>query len=260
LKHLSVKDFTLPMAEINPLSNLRSRRVGSLIGCIILTVALFLSPCPARAATIVLDPGHGGNNRGASGSGEFPEKRFTLALAQQIAGLLAGRHRVELTRTADIDIAPADRAAVANHLRADLMISLHTAAAPYCADRTAAVYYHNEERLSFPPEMPIPGTAAGTDGDRPAWARLQIRHQHQSQHLAAAIRRALIDGGSVDTVTVGSAPLVVLMGADLPAVLLEVGCLHPTVPLTAQQFSQQLTDYAEPIAAAIETAVNELAR
>ena len=248
------------MAAINPLSGLRSRRVVSLIGFLFLAGTVFLSPCPTRAASIVLDPGHGGNDRGASGSGEFPEKRFTLALAQQIAGLLAGRHRVELTRTADIDLSPADRAAVANHLQADLMISLHAAVAPYCTDRTATVYYHNEERLVFPPEMSIPGTPGGLDAERPAWARLQIRHQHQSQHLAAAIKRALIDGGSVDVVTVGSAPLVALMGADLPAVLLEVGCLHPTVPLTAQQFSQQLTDYAEPIAAAIETAVNELAR
>ena len=55
-------------------------------------------------------------------------------------------------------------------------------------------------------------------------------------------------------------PLVALMGADLPAVLLEVGCLHPKSPLTSRQFKQQLGDWAEPIAAAIEMALDELAR
>jgi N-acetylmuramoyl-L-alanine amidase len=260
LIHLSVKDFTFPMAAIYPLSGLRSRVAVSLLGCIFLAGSVFLSPCPSRAATIVLDPGHGGNDGGACSSCKFTEKQFTLALAQSIAARLAARHRVELTRTADIEIAPADRAAVANHLQADVMISLHAAVAPYCADRTAAVYCHDEERLSFPPEISIPGTSAGLDGDRPAWARLQSRHQHQSQHLAKAIRQALIHGGSVDEATVGSTPLVALMGADLPAVLLEVGCLHPTVPLTSQQFKQQLSDWAKPVAAAIEAALDELAR
>lgn len=248
------------MAAINPLSGLRSRMVVSLIGFVLLAGSFFLSPCPARAATIVLDPGHGGNDGGACSSGEFPEKQFTLALARDIAGLLAKRHQVVLTRTADIDLSPADRAAVANHLQANVMISLHAAVAPYCDNRTAAVFYHNEERLSFPPEISIPGAPDGLDSDRPVWARLQIRHQHLSKHLAATIRQALIDGGTVDAVTVSSAPLVALMGADVPAVLLEVGCLHPTVPLTSRQFKQQLADYAEPIAAAIETAVDELTR
>jgi hypothetical protein len=44
------------------------------------------------------------------------------------------------------------------------------------------------------------------------------------------------------------------MGADLPAVLVEVGCFHPTATLDAQAIERQLTDYAESIAA-IETAL-----
>lgn len=243
---LYVKDFTFPMATVKPFSALRSCVLVALISF------LFLPSFPARAATIVLDPGHGGSDGGAGSRSEFPEKQFTLALAQKIAGRLAARHRVELTRTADIKMAPADRAAVANHLQADLMISLHAAVAPYCGNRMAAVYYHNDERLAFPAEISIP---VDPISDRPAWARLQIRHQRQSQHLAATIKQALIDTGIMDDVTVSDAPLVALIGADLPAVLLEVGCFHPTATPDARALEQQLNDYAESIAKAIETAL-----
>jgi N-acetylmuramoyl-L-alanine amidase len=52
-----------------------------------------------------------------------------------------------------------------------------------------------------------------------------------------------------------SAPLAPLMGADLPAVLVEVGCFHPTATLDAQAIERQLTEYADAIAKAIETAL-----
>ena len=138
------------MVAIKPLPNFRTRFLASLLGFLTLIGLLLLPALPSQAAVIVLDPGHGGNDSGADRGNKFAEKQFTLALAQKIAALLEARHRVELTRTADVQMAPADRAAVANHLRADLMISLHAAVAPYCSDRTAAVYYHNDERLKIP--------------------------------------------------------------------------------------------------------------
>ena len=72
------------------------------------------------------------------------------------------------------------------------------------------------------------------------------------------MKQAFEDSGSFDKVTVASAPLVTLMGADLPAVLLEVGCIHPTVPLTQQQFERQVDNLAGPIADAIAVAIKEL--
>ncbi|WP_319521852.1 N-acetylmuramoyl-L-alanine amidase [uncultured Desulfosarcina sp.] len=208
----------------------------------------------AFAATVVLDPGHGGNNEGAGSGSAFSEKRFTLALAQAVAAALSSKHRVELTRSADIELAPADRAAVANHLKADLMVSLHAAVAPYCSDRTAAVYIHNDERLVMGS-----GKTESSKSDPPAWETLQIRHQQNSQTVAEEIRIALEASGAFDHVAVYTAPLIALMGADLPAVLLEVGCIHPTVALTKDQYEQQLNAYAGPIAAAIETALDTLA-
>ncbi len=255
---LSVKDFTLPMFATMPLPRFRSKALAFLLGFFGL-IGLFLLPAlTAQAAVIVLDPGHGGNDGGAGRDSVFAEKQFNLALAQKIAALLAERHRVEMTRTADIQLAPADRAGVANHLRADLMISLHAAVAPYCSDRTAAIYFHDDERLTIPFSNSFQGDSTESDGERPAWAKLQMQHQHQSQNLAATLKRSLAGSEPFDSVTVSGAPLAPLMGADLPAVLLEVGCMLPAAASSAQQFEQLMDGYAASIADAIETAIGEL--
>jgi N-acetylmuramoyl-L-alanine amidase len=208
-----------------------------------------------QAATIVLDPGHGGSDVGAGRGSDFPEKQFTLALAQKIAGLLPAQYRVVLTRTADIQMAPADRAAVANHLRADLMISLHAAVAPYCSERSAAVYYYTDEHLAIPDETAMRGKLSDSDNEPLPWQMLQARHKHQSLKLADVLKEALQKSGTFDQVTVYGAPLVTLMGADLPAVLIEVGCIQPSAASTTQHLAQHLDAYARAIADAIETAV-----
>ena len=243
------------MVAIKPFAIFKTRTLVTLLGCIAFIGLWLLPVLPSRAAVIVLDPGHGGNDSGAGRGSEFAEKQFTLALAQKIAVLLEARHRVELTRTADVKMAPADRAAVANHLRADLMISLHAAVVPYCSDRTAAVYYHNDERLKIPFGASSQGMPAESDADRPAWNQLQNQHQHHSQNLADTLKRSLGESDTFDSVTVSGAPLAPLMGADLPAVLVEVGCIHPAAATDPQTLEQQLDGYAASLANAIERAL-----
>lgn len=248
------------MVANKPLPIYRFQVLVTLLGFFYLIGLSFLPALPCQAAVIILDPGHGGSDSGAGRGSEFAEKQFTLVLAQKIAALLEARHRVELTRTSDIQMAPADRAAVANHLRADLMISLHAAVAPYCGDRIAAIYYHNDERLKIPFGASSQDTPAGSDADRPAWNRLQIQHQHHSQNLAATLKRSLEESDTFDSVTVSGVPLAPLMGADLPAVLVEVGCILPAAATGAQKFKLLLNDYAASIAGAIETALPGLAQ
>jgi N-acetylmuramoyl-L-alanine amidase len=223
----------------------------------IIGAALLLStPCPA--ASIVLDPGHGGNVIGAGHDKGFSEKQFTLALAQQVAALLSARHEVVLTRTADVAMSPADRAAVANHRGADLMISLHAGVAPYCGKRIAAIYYHNDDHLAIDSSVSMQNGLSESDIDRPPWTSLQSRHQHQSQYLASSIRSSFLDSGAFDRVSIRKVPLVTLMGADLPAVLIEVGCIHPP-PMPSTSFgAQEIDALAQSIASAIEAALNGL--
>lgn len=83
---------------------------------------------PTRVRTIVIDPGHGGENEGAIGVARIHEKYLTL----KIALLLADRLRellpdveIVLTRQRDESLSLRERIEVANRLKADLFLSLH---------------------------------------------------------------------------------------------------------------------------------------
>ncbi|MGZ9585773.1 N-acetylmuramoyl-L-alanine amidase family protein [Paenibacillus marinisediminis] len=77
--------------------------------------------------TIVIDAGHGGEDPGAEGvSGKY-EKEYTLALAEEVYRLLKKEAMFEphMTRSDDTFIELEDRAAYANRLNADVLISIH---------------------------------------------------------------------------------------------------------------------------------------
>jgi N-acetylmuramoyl-L-alanine amidase len=92
--------------------------------------------------TIVIDPGHGGDDGGARGIGGSVEKDVTLAFAQQLAGALrsAGRYDVRLTRESDVFLRLDERVRIARQLDADLFISVHADTIRYKNIRGATVY------------------------------------------------------------------------------------------------------------------------
>src|SRR5690349_10745949 len=92
---------------------------------------------------VVLDPGHGGRDPGATGvSGQVREKELTLALAQDLRDLLVkrGRVRVAMTREDDRYLTLDQRAAVARRLDAAMFVSLHMDSAANPLARGASVY------------------------------------------------------------------------------------------------------------------------
>ena len=258
MKNVCVKDSARFTAAAQARQPSGSGLLKGLFGLLLLAVLIGLPVGAAMAAGIVLDPGHGGNDRGAGAGDEFNEKRFTLSLAQMVAAELSPTYRVELTRSADIELAPADRAGLANHLKADLMVSLHGGVAPYCSHRSAIVYYHDDKPMVLPPTTADRGAAAESGDKFRAWEKLQIRHRQKSRKVAETIRKSLAASDAFDSVAVYRAPLAPLMGADLPAVLLEVGCFNPATALSRSQFEQDLNDFAGPIAGAIVDAVQGL--
>ena len=227
---------------------------------ILMTTLIFLlSTTPlCTPATIVLDPGHGGDDHGANNGTNYSESQFTLTLAQKTAQLLAPDHRIEMTRNSDMAVSIADRAGRANHLKADLMISLHAGVTPYCGEGKAAVYFHEDERIVFPTGISEYNQAGESEADQTAWVKLQARHQHQSQYLATLIKQSLLDEGVFDQIAVRGAPLAALMGADLPAVLIEVGCMHPSTAISASKMDQKIDKYAQSLANAVNLVVTRL--
>src|SRR4051812_2251229 len=99
---------------------------------ILLSTLLLLIPAFAAGGKpfrVVIDPGHGGQDKGATfreGKFEVSEKDVTLTLAQETAKQLRAKgYSVILTREFDQDIALPRRTAMANRVGADVFLSIH---------------------------------------------------------------------------------------------------------------------------------------
>ncbi len=100
---------------------------------------------------VVIDPGHGGRDPGASSPySTLPEKDVTLALARAIRDALArtARVRVALTRDDDTYLVLEERYEIARRLGADLFISIHADAAPANDQAHGATIYTLSEVAS----------------------------------------------------------------------------------------------------------------
>jgi len=203
--------------------------------------------------TIVLDPGHGGEDVGAKGQAGTLEKDLTLQLAQLTANHLKNQYRVLLTRSSDQGRSLADRTALANHNKADLFISIHCGAAFRHNINLSTIFYY------APPKGEPVGLDPKVDelSNNQAqmvvpWGKIQLVHIPASQRIAETLRHELTGkmSGFV-TPLVDSAPLYVLSGADMPAILYESFCL--THPDSEKRFLNQenLEKLANDMAAAI---------
>jgi len=196
--------------------------------------ALLFAPRPALQ-TIVIDPGHGGDDLGARGAGGTEEKRITLEVARRLRALIETRLgvRVILTREDDRRVSLDDRAAVANNNKADLFLSLHLNAAPV-SDVAGAEVFHlrlddegEEARRAAETEavsLPVLGGAERTL-DVIRWDLAQARHVETSAALAAMLGEELRGHIPMAARPRLEAPLRVLTGVNMPAALIEMAYL-----------------------------------
>lgn len=81
---------------------------------------------PVTEAQVVLDPGHGGSEAGASGKGGITEKDLNLDVVKRTAAILNSRGITNVvTRSADYRIPLRVRAEIANRLESDVIVSVH---------------------------------------------------------------------------------------------------------------------------------------
>ncbi len=182
---------------------------------------------PEKTARIALDPGHGGRDFGARGPTGLLEKNVCLELASQLALRLESIFQVTLTRSDDYQVERKQRAAIANQADSDLLISLHAGAGFVHSARGICIYYHADSSQSIPSGEIRRSSAAD---DRQQWERTQIRHHSASLALATTLKKYLDLAPDSPGCSIHGASLVVLEGADMPAVLIEIG--HITHPAT----------------------------
>jgi N-acetylmuramoyl-L-alanine amidase len=174
---------------------------------------------------VVIDPGHGGNDAGAKGPNNTLEKTVTLNLAHMLAQQLKARYRVVLTRNGDYGLDHSGRTAVANHAKAEIFISLHTGGSFIHNINGSAVYFYQpfqESALTTETHAPKP-----LQDNKPdvSWSMIQAKYRITSEKLANQIQSRLTTLWQPQDIKVQGAPLLVLEGADMPAVAIEIGNL-----------------------------------
>ncbi len=195
-----------------------------------------------RSETIVvIDPGHGGIEAGAIGPTGVREKDITLDLARRLRQALKKDRSISVVLTRDEDrlIGLDERTAIANHNRADLFISIHLNASPRANARGAETYYLSTEATddeartlaalenrAYRVEEKTVGSNDSKDVrslELVLWDLAQNQYLAESSLLGERVQRQLNALTGTRDRGVRQAPFRVLMGATMPAVLVEAG-------------------------------------
>lgn len=185
--------------------------------------------------TIVIDPGHGGDDSGVIGQGGTTEKEYVLTFARRLKNTIESRIglRVLLTRDQDVQVALDRRAALANNNKADLFISLHANASMRPEVRGAQVLslrlddYGGRSAVVDQGDVRVPVLGGGTRAiEVLPWDTAQIGFTQQSRSVADILRRHLATAGiAMLDVRATELALRPLVGVSMPAVMIELGML-----------------------------------
>jgi len=190
-------------------------------------------PAPPRVRTVVIDPGHGGEEVGAVGPAGALEKDVTLAVARRLRAALQNSlgYQAFLTREGDAHVPLDDRAAVANNYKADLFVSIHCNASRAQGAQGSEVYFlsyqasDDESRRVAQAEgaaLPLLSAPEGSDLSMILWDMAQAEHLEESSALASRIQEELAEVTGSQGRGIKQAPFRVLVGAAMPAVLVEI--------------------------------------
>lgn len=193
-------------------------------------------PIPAPGVrTIVIDAGHGGDDIGARSADGTQEKDVTLSVARRLRTMIEGGLglRVFLTRDDDRTMTLDERSAYANSQKADAFLSIHANAAIRPGVKGAEVYYLSLDpaeadagRLSQSSGTTLPVLGGGTRTiDLIPWDAAQARYLDHSATLAGMVEQGLRARIEMSPRALQQAPFRVLVGANMPAVLTEIGYL-----------------------------------
>ncbi len=108
---------------------------------------------PLSGMTIVVNPGHGGDDAGATYGG-IEEKNLTFPLAKEVRdGLIAEGAKVVMTRTTDVDMELNQIDAVTRKVKPDAFLSIHFNANPNASMRGTTAYYWYPESKPYAATM-----------------------------------------------------------------------------------------------------------
>lgn len=224
--------------------------------------ALLVASTSAPLPIVAIDAGHGGNQHGATGVCGVLEKDVALAISTELSSVLlaSGLATPYMVRTGDDDVELEERARRANAKGAAMFISVHANASTNNASRGVETYFLSNRasgrRISKLVArenrgIPLPAPVAGDILQQIVGGLLLSASHTEGQRFALRLQEGM--HGNLDTRGRGvlQAPFIVLVGAQMPAALVEVGFLtHPEeCELLAERSYQR--DIAHSLAASI---------
>jgi N-acetylmuramoyl-L-alanine amidase len=198
---------------------------------------------PSAKPIIVLDPGHGGQDPGASGPGGSQEKDVVLVYAKSLKAALqkTGRYQVILTRDEDEYVALRKRVEIARKAGADIFISLHADSASDLAARGLSVYTLSQNASDKESEAlaarenksdVLFGMDLSDESKEVANILISLAERdtkNRSATLADIVVTKLDDEINLLNNSHRFAGFAVLKAPDIPSVLVEIGFLsHPS--------------------------------
>jgi N-acetylmuramoyl-L-alanine amidase len=191
---------------------------------------------PLAVRKIAIDAGHGGDSLGTKTPFGLLEKDITLDIARRLQQLLEDEHSFEviMTRRDDSAVNLAERAAIANRMGADIFVSVHV---NWIEDRNARgveTYYLG------PTNDPFLNRLAAAENRDSGYSMADMHQlldgiyasvrQDKSRRLAGMVQGSLYRSlgkvnPRVENRGVKSAPFIVLLSTQMPAVLAEVSCM-----------------------------------
>ena len=217
---------------------------------------------PLGLHTVVLDPGHGGENEGTVSPTGLVEKEVTLDIAQRVKDLLEDHaYKVVMTRQRDVDVSLKQRAELANEARGDIFVSIHVNWIENREVRGVETFFLGAT------EDPYLEALAARENQSSGFSLADFREileqvyagvrQEESRQLAGTVQRALYDAlhsvnSTVRNRGVKSAPFGVLTHTEMPAILAEVSCVSNDVearllmtPLYRQYLAEAIVEGIE---------------
>jgi N-acetylmuramoyl-L-alanine amidase len=203
--------------------------------------------------TIVIDPGHGGREVGAVGPNGLLEKDLTLTIARKLAASLSSKvgARVVLTRDDDSVVSLDQRTSLANQYKADLFLSVHLNAAVVKGAKGSETYYLSLEasdelaRKAAEAENVTSTPNPAADLNLILWDLAHQAYVGESSRFAQSIQEEMNAATTVANRGVKQAPFKVLVGATMPAALVEVGFIsnpEEEAKLQTEEFQTLMVD------------------
>jgi N-acetylmuramoyl-L-alanine amidase len=197
------------------------------------------SVLPLALRTIILDPGHGGDNMGTVAPEGLVEKEVTLGIASRVRELLEqSSYQVLMTRDSDRSLSLRERAEFANNNRGDIFVSIHVNWIANRELRGVETFYLGATDDPYLQEL------AARENQQSGYSLADFKQilqqvyagvrQEESRRLGESVQEALFNSlydvnASVRNRGVKSAPFGVLIWTDMPAILAEVSCVSNRV-------------------------------